>query len=250
MKLTSSSVKKRIYEIIEVGHNNDMASIFYDSTIIVAILVGFTPLMLRITNVYTKLIDLIVILIFIIDYFLRIYTSDYKMGIKDIHAYLYYATTPMAIIDLLCIVPIFSFILPGTHDIIEFFRLFRILQVLKVIRYSSTMTTISNVIKRVKKELFAVLTFTVIYIYASALIVFQLEPEIFEHFFDALYWSTISITTIGYGDISPKTEIGRCVTMISALVGVAIIALPSGIITAGYMEEIKRKKNRKNDLTL
>ena len=73
---------------------------------------------------------------------------------------------------------------------------------------------------------------------------FQIEPNLFETFFDALYWATISITTVGYGDISPVTDLGRFITMISALVGVAIIALPSGIITAAYMEEIKRKKGK------
>ena len=64
----------------------------------------------------------------------------------------------------------------------------------------------------------------------------------FGNFFDALYWATISITTIGYGDISPVSDLGRLITMISALVGVALIALPSGIITAAYMDEIKKHK--------
>ena len=66
----------------------------------------------------------------------------------------------------------------------------------------------------------------------------------FNSFFDALYWATISITTIGYGDISPVTGIGRMITMISALVGMAVIALPTGIITAAYMNEISRKKSK------
>ena len=74
--------------------------------------------------------------------------------------------------------------------------------------------------------------------------IFQLEPDLFDTFFDALYWATISITTIGYGDISPVTTAGRLTTMLSALVGMALIALPSGIITAAYMEEIKKKKSK------
>ena len=106
------------------------------------------------------------------------------------------------------------------------------------------MVTIENVIRKVKSQLFAVLILTLIYITSSAMLVFQLEPNLFEHFFDALYWATISITTIGYGDISPVTTVGRLITMISALVGVAVIALPSGIITAAYMDEIKRKKSK------
>ena len=73
----------------------------------------------------------------------------------------------------------------------------------------------------------------------------QTNPfDLFETFFDALYWATISITTIGYGDISPVTLLGRIITMISALVGMAVIALPTGIITASYMQEITRKKSK------
>lgn len=76
------------------------------------------------------------------------------------------------------------------------------------------------------------------------MLVFQMEQDIFDSFLDALYWATISITTIGYGDISPVTPVGRIITMISALVGMAIIALPTGIITAAYMNEINKKKTK------
>ena len=71
-----------------------------------------------------------------------------------------------------------------------------------------------------------------------ALIVFNIELNSFKNFFDAIYWATVSLTTMGYGDIYPVTSIGCFVTMISAVLGIAIIALPSGIITAGYMKEL------------
>ncbi|MBQ7429451.1 MAG: ion transporter [Butyrivibrio sp.] len=237
-------LKKRIYEIIETGHEGDIASIIYDIMIVISIIGGFTPLMIKQVNAYTKALDLLIIFVFFVDYVLRVYTSDYKMGIKSYKAYIYYATTPMAIIDLLSIVPILSFIIPGNTVIIDAFRLFKVMRILKVTRYSSTMVAVSNVIRRVKNELGAVLLFTLLYIYTSALIIFQVEPDSFNSFFDAIYWATISITTIGYGDISPTTSLGRFVTMLSALVGVAIIALPTGIITAAYMDEIKRRKNK------
>ena len=237
-------LKKRIYEIIETGHEGDIASIVYDIMIVISIIGGFTPLMIKQVNAYTKTLDLLIIFVFFVDYVLRVYTSDYKMGIKSYKAYIYYATTPMAIIDLLSIVPILSFVIPGNTVIIDAFRLFKVMRILKVTRYSSTMVAVSNVIRRVKNELGAVLLFTLLYIYTSALVIFQVEPDSFDSFFDAIYWATISITTIGYGDISPATSLGRFVTMLSALVGVAIIALPTGIITAAYMDEIKRRKNK------
>jgi len=106
------------------------------------------------------------------------------------------------------------------------------------------MMTITNVIKKVRRQLGAVLVLTVVYIIAIALIIFQVEPDLFNSFFDAIYWAVVSITTIGYGDISPVSTWGRVITILSALVGVAVIALPSGIITAAFMEEISRKKGK------
>lgn len=77
------------------------------------------------------------------------------------------------------------------------------------------------------------------YIIITALIMFNFEPETIETFFDAAYWATISLTTVGYGDIYATTTLGKIITMISSVFGVAIVALPAGIITAGYMDEIK-----------
>lgn len=235
--------KRRTYEIIEVSRDNDTASKAYDIMILVAVVVGLIPLTMKDENMYARYIDILVAIIFLCDYIARVCTSDYKMGIKSYKAYIAYGLTPMALVDLLSVVPILSIFFPTSIGI-RLFRIFRVFIVLKLIRYSKTMVRIENVIRKVKNQLFAVLILTLIYITASAMLVFQLEPNLFETFFDALYWATISITTIGYGDISPMTTIGRLITMISALVGVAVIALPSGIITAAYMDEIKRKKSK------
>lgn len=80
----------------------------------------------------------------------------------------------------------------------------------------------------------------VAYIIISALVVFNVEPESFDNFFDAIYWATVSLTTVGYGDIYPVTTIGRIVTMASSVFGIAIVALPAGIITAGYVKELDK----------
>ena len=83
----------------------------------------------------------------------------------------------------------------------------------------------------------------VAYVLISALVIYNVEPESFDTFFDAIYWATISLTTVGYGDIYPVTTIGRIVTMISSVFGIAIIALPSGVITAGYLEEVNKENH-------
>lgn len=236
-------IKKRIFEIIEVSHEDDISSRVYDHMMTVAVIVGLIPLTIKANTTYTALIDLVTAVLFLIDYVLRVFTSDYKMGVKSYKAYLYYAFTPMAIVDLLSTVPIIAFFMPHSMTL-GLFRIFRVLRILKLVRYSKTMTIITNVIRNVKKQLLAVLVLAGAYIIASAMVIFQVEPNLFANFFEALYWATVSITTIGYGDIAPVTMLGRLVTMISALVGVAVVALPSGIITAGYMEEIKKKKSK------
>ena len=94
-----------------------------------------------------------------------------------------------------------------------------------------------------KDALLAICTLAIGYILISALIVFNIESDSFNTFFDAIYWATVSLTTVGYGDIYPVTIAGRIVTMISSIMGIAIVALPAGIITAGYMAALDEKKD-------
>ncbi len=237
------SRKRRIYEVIEVSSIGDVSSRAYDVLMTTAVLVGMVPLTLKRDNAYTVIIEVVTCIIFLIDYCARVYTADYKMGYKSIKAYIAYILTPLAIFDLLSILPVLYLFLPVSSSI-GLFKLFRIFRILKLIRYSKTMIVIANVLRKAKKQLMAVLILIIIYIFVSAMLIFQLEPNLFENFFDALYWATISITTIGYGDIYPTTDVGRLITMVSALVGVAVIALPSGMITAAYISEITKKKSK------
>ena len=121
----------------------------------------------------------------------------------------------------------------------------RVFRVFKVVRYSKSLQLISQVFKKQKKPLLTVVALAAGYVLISALVVFNVEPDSFHSFFDAVYWATVSLTTMGYGDIYPVTTIGRIVTMGSSIFGIAIIALPSGIITAGYMEALQEERKNK-----
>lgn len=244
MNVTITDIKKRIYEIVEVSNIGDISSKAYDIMMTTAVFVGMIPLTLKGDNGYTKVIEFLTGTIFIIDYICRVYTADYKMGYKSFKAYIAYILSPLAIFDLLSIVPFVCIFLPVETSTIGLLRLFRIFRVVKLVRYSKTTVIIANVLRKVKRQLLAVLVLIIFYIFVSAMLIFQLEPGLFGNFFDALYWATISITTIGYGDIYPTTAVGRFITMVSALVGVAVIALPSGMITAAYINEINKKKSK------
>jgi len=235
--------KRRLYEIIEASKKGDRASRAYDIMLFVAVFVGLIPLMMKTESNYTRAIDLFTVLVFLFDYVARLYTSDYKMGVKSYKAYLAYSLTPMALIDLMTLVPIISFINPSLK-VIGLFRIIRVLRALKLVRYSKTVRVIGNILRRIKTQLMAVLLLLLLYIIVSALIVFQAEPDTFDTFFQAVYWATVSITTIGYGDIAPTSTLGQVLTMVSALVGVAVVALPSSLITASYMQEIAKQKGQ------
>ncbi len=148
-----------------------------------------------------------------------------------------------AIIDIVSIMPSIS-VLNNGFKLLRVFRMaraFRVFRAFKMFRYSKSVKIIVAVFKKSKESLIAVGTLAIAYIIISALVVFNVEPESFNNFFDAIYWATVSLTTVGYGDIYPITTIGRIVTMVSSIFGIAIVALPAGIITAGYMGEIDKE---------
>lgn len=236
--------RKRIYEIIEKSAEQDKLSSAYDFMMIAVIVISLIPLAFKEENLFFTVVDKVSASIFIIDYLLRWITADYKLRKTGGLSFLKYPFTPMAIIDLISILPSLSFISNGFKllRVLRMIRAMRVLRVFKTMRYSKSFEIIGNVLRSSKKSLVAVCTLAAGYILISALVVFNVEPDSFGTFFDAIYWATVSLTTVGYGDIYPVSTLGRIITMISSIFGIAIVALPAGIITAGYMNEIGKEK--------
>ena len=232
-------MRKRIYEIIEIAEGEDRISQVYDGLMFLSIIISIIPLAFKNTTPVFIVIDQVTACIFVVDYILRSLTADYKLNDKAL-SFIKYPFTPMAIIDLLSILPSFTYLNSGLKlfRLFRLFRTFRVLRVFKTFRYSKNIKIILNVFKKQKDALYIVCVLAVGYILITALLIFNVEPDTFNTFFDAVYWATVSLTTMGYGDIYATTTIGQVITMISAIFGIAIIALPAGIITAGYMEEI------------
>ncbi len=237
-------MRKRIFSIIEKSDGKDIISSIYDYFMIVAIIASLVPLAFKSENKVFFIIDKVTVVIFIIDYILRWITADYKFEKKGIISFLRYPFSFMAIIDLISILPSLTVINDGLKvlRVLRMIRALRVFRVFKAMRYSKSFEIIGNVLRSSKDSLIAVCALASGYIVISALIVFNVEPDSFENFFDAVYWATVSLTTVGYGDIYPVSDVGRVITMISSVFGIAIVALPAGIITAGYMNEIDKKK--------
>lgn len=243
-------MRKKLYTIIEPVNGDNKLSNIYDFIMMATIIISIFPLAFKETNIVFQWIDYITVGIFIIDYILRLVTADYKLK-KSVVSFFVYPITPFAIIDLFSILPSLT-VLNSGFRLLKLFRLlrtFKVLRAFKFLRYSKSFDIIVNVFKKQKKVLSAVATLAIAYILISALVIYNVEPESFNNFFDAIYWATISLTTVGYGDIYPVSIVGRIVTMISSILGIAIIALPSGVITAGYLDEINKDDTDKQEFT-
>jgi len=246
--------RKRIYAIIEKGVTHTLMGRMYEDFMLLMIVISLVPLLfVRQRPIYIWF-DRISVVAFIVDYILRWITADLKhTEKKPLKAFLTYPFSFMAITDLLSILPSIG-VFNRAFKVFRLFRLLKLLRVLRVLRYTPRIEMLLLVFKKEKTVLLTVLGIAVFYIFVTALLMFNVEmsccspdkPAVFNTFFDALYWATTTLTTVGYGDICPISSFGRLVSMVSSIFGVAIIALPSGVITASYMEEIKKSKQQEN----
>lgn len=230
-------VRKKLFKIVE---KDTTYYEWYDILILICIWISIIPLTFKEQNNFTYILTILTTIVFVIDYILRWITSDFRLK-KGISSFIKYPFTISAIFDLVVILSCFSEIFNSSY-ILRIFSIFRILRIAKTLRYSSKFEIIKSVVNKNKKILEVVCGFTAGFIFISALIMFQFENQSFKNFFEAIYWSTTVLTTVGYGDICPKTEIGRLISIISSLVGIAFVALPTGIITSGFVEELNKEK--------
>ncbi len=238
-------IRDKLYRIIEPT-SSDRDPNAYDVLMILAIIASIIPLMFKRSLYAFSIIENVVTGLFLLDYFFRWITADKKVGRSGIVPFIAYPFTFMAIIDLLSILPGLVLVNPSLRllRIARLLRMFRALRIFKSMRYSKNIRLIARVLVAQKDSLIAVCYFAGGYIFISALLLFNIEPDTFNTFFDAIYWASISLTTVGYGDIYPTSIVGRIFTIASSIFGVAVIAMPAGIITAGFLDELKTNKEK------
>ena len=230
-------MRKRLYEIVTASASDDRVSAGYDAFMVVLIVVSLVPLAFKTETPFLSGLDRACACVFVLDYLARWVTADYKYGSRSVMSFVRYPFSFMAIIDLLSVLPSFT-PMNGVFKVLRMARMFRalrVLRVLKVARYSRNVRILLRVFSRSRDALAAVGLLAFGYILICALVILNVEPESFENFYAAVYWACVSLTTMGYGDIYPVTSVGRFFTMVSSLFGIAIVALPAGIITAGYI---------------
>lgn len=243
-------MRRKLHALISSG--------WYSAGMVVCIVVSIVPLAFRSEPAAFRVTEAVCTVVFVFDYIARWITAD--LDDPERWAFARYPFRPLAVIDLVSILPSVTALGSGFR-LFKVFRLARSLRILrtlrvfrtlKLARYSRSIQMIGSVFREQRESLLTVLMLAFAYILISALVVYNVEPETFADFFEAVYWATVSLTTMGYGDIYPVTTVGRLVTMLSSLLGIAVVALPAGIVTAGYMDELKkeREENGKKDTVL
>lgn len=237
-------MRKKLFDIIKPNAIENRNGRVYDYIMIVAIVISILPLFFRGQYHMFYYTEKITVGLFIIDYLIRWITADYLFDKKGIIPFLIYPFSLKAIIDILSILPAIVLL----HSGFKAFRIVRLMWALKVLtvfrsfRYSKNIAVLIKVVEKEKDNLITVFGLAAGYVVVSALVMYQVEPQMFNNFFDATYWAVILLTTVGYGDICPVTVVGRIITMFSTFIGIAVVALPTGLITAGYLDELKKNE--------
>ena len=232
-------MRNKIYQMVHVYEGNAI-SVIYKYFMISVITLSLIPLTTKEEPAFFFAIECVCFVVFVIDYLLRWCTADYKFGNKSRMPFLRYPFRVISIIDLMSI---FALLCSIGHWSVGFklTEVFVVFRIVRIFRYLKSVRTILGILKKSRKPLGAVGGLAIGYIVISAIVIFNIEPDSFNTFFDAVYWATVSLTTVGYGDIYPITNLGRVVAMLSSFFGIAIVALPAGIVTAEYLGSLKEE---------
>lgn len=247
-------MKRWIFTVIQPDLGNSPASRIFDYFIT-------TLILLSVVSVYAVTFEVspevkrpmarfedFVAIVFTIEYLLRIWTANLlypKSG--TIGSRIRYVCSSMAIIDLVAILPFWlPMFIPASLLGVRALRLVRVLRLLKLSRYFEAVASIGDVVRKKRRELMGSLFFVFLMMMVSSLVIYSVEhdaqPDVFRNAFSGLWWAVATLTTVGYGDIYPVTVIGRIFGAVIALLGIGMVAIPTGIISSGLMERISSDK--------
>jgi voltage-gated potassium channel len=247
------AIKKRIFEIIEKAEReDDKVSIFFDFFILILIVVNVAAVIASShkpfeERFYTQLhiFELVSVIIFTIEYILRLWTA--KLKFPDVkHPYIKHSFSFMALVDFAAIIPFYlPFLIAIDLRFLRILRLFRILRILKLNRYNNSLSLMGQVLKNEKEKLIMTIFIMFMLLLLASSTMFYIEneaqPDNFPNIISTVWWAIATLTTIGYGDVYPVTAIGKVLAGVIAILGIGIIALPTGIISSGFVSEISRK---------
>jgi len=253
-----SAFKRKVFDIIDTNAKSKWSKVF-DTSIITLIAVNVVLIFMDTFEAMGSfatlfhVIETFSVIVFSIEYILRFWTADFLYPTETkAKARLKYALSFMAIIDLISIVPFFF----GSSQLIVLraLRIFRLLRVFKFARYTKSFSTVGIVIKKRASQLFSSVLVVFMLMIIGSIFMYHVEhdanPDNFRNVFDALWWAVATITTVGYGDIAPTTAVGKILGALVALMGIGLVAIPTGILSAGFLESVsdQLKRQRREEL--
>lgn len=250
-------MRKRIFEIIQIGQRGDLPSTAFDFFIVANITVNLLAMFLETFDELAKLYplftcaEIVTVIIFSIEYALRIWTADLLYpGLSRRRAVGKFLLSYDGIVDLLTILPFFylsGFIVFRMLRVVRIFHLFRINT-----QYDS-FHIIVKVLAEKKNQILSSLFIILVLMLASGVGIYNAEhnaqPEVFANAFSGIWWSVSTLLTVGYGDIYPVTVVGRIMAIIIAFLGVGAVAIPTGIISAGFVEQYSKNQTSDRSFT-
>ena len=255
--MTMNKLKRRVFEIIEPPEDGDIASKIFDIALISLIVINIIMVIVETFDIPDKLrlamkfAETISVILFTIEYIVRLWTADLIYPEKHpAAARVRYIFSFMALIDLLSILPFYiPMLIPLDLRVLRALRIVRLFRLFKINRYTDSLATIGKVFKRKSSELISSLFVVLLLMIISSVIMYNVEnqaqPDTFANALSGMWWAVATLTTVGYGDIYPVTVIGKILSAVIALLGIGLVAVPTGIITAGFME-ILEEKNESN----
>ena len=249
--------KKRIFEIIQLSNTYDNVEKAFDIFIALTIAVN---LFVTIFGTFNEslpykdalyVIEGITVFIFIIEYALRLWTVEYLYPEKERWAaVLKYMTSFFGLLDFVTIVVFFLPLASSGVVAFRMLRMARVFNLFKVNNYNDSFKVITDVLYEKKSQITSSVFIILILMVASSLLMYSIEstaqPEVFENAFSGIWWSMSTLLTVGYGDIYPITTLGRLMAIVIAFLGVGLVAIPTGIISAGFVEQQTRMKTRED----
>ena len=249
------ATKKKVHILLHPELGNSKWDKILNGFFIILIILNITAVMLETVPEihephaeFFRIFDLVSVIIFTIEYILRVWSSNHDPRYKhSLHGRLRYVISTDALIDLLAILPFYIHVFVGFDlRVLRIFRLLRFLRLFRLTAYMKSARMVRNVFKsranELKLSLVLILFFIII---ASCLLYFaehRAQPRIFSSIPATLWWAVVTATSVGYGDMVPITTLGKTLSGILSLSGLAVFALPAGIITAGFLEEMRKVK--------
>lgn len=244
----AASIKQRIFKIIQIGNRTDIPSMCFDIFIIFVILANISVTFLQTFDGAAKyadvmgIVELVTMVIFLAEYLLRLWTADCLYPERTYPAAVVrFAVSFYGVVDLLTILPYFCpFFIPSGAVAFRMLRVVRILRLFRINSRYDAFNVITEVLKEKKNALVSSIFLVLVLMLASSLCMYGLEheaqPDHFSNAFSGIWWSVSTLLTVGYGDIYPVTIGGKLMAIVIAFLGVGMVAIPTGIISAGFVE--------------